>query len=182
MLMLMSWNLLVALFAGVAAQAVAVPTGNEHVDIIAKMSAERADPGDKVLLTVEVHPRSNIRVYATGASDYAAAKILLVPPKGIKMGRPKFPEPTRERTPGKNGKVPLYAREFLLSQEIEIDKSVKRDQKIKLAGSLIYQSCDDRVVFPQSTIPIVWTLTIKPEHDEDRDRDGRGSPDGRPQP
>lgn len=167
-MMISAWSLLLAVLAGFGVQGMALPTTQkQQIEVSVKMKPERADPGEHVVLTIDIRPKDKMRVYAPASKEYTGVAMLITPQKGIKFGRPTYPEPKHMKAPGRTGREWLYEDEFTLKQELELDEHIKREQQIVVLGMLVYQACDDKKVYPPSRIPVKWTLTINPER---RDR------------
>jgi hypothetical protein len=130
--------------------------------------ALEAAPGDRLSLAVEIEPRARMHVYAPGAGDYQVITLemddrpfirpmpLTYPPSEI-----YFFEPLNER-------VPVYQRPFTLTQEIVLKDTPEtlaalRDGKTPtVTGTLEYQACDDRLCFRPASVPLAWTITLRP--------------------
>ena len=62
--------------------------------------------------------------------------------------------------------MPLYARTFDISYAATIDKDAKPGTSIRVSGSLTYQACDDRRVYPVRTMLVHWTVkVVEPAND-----------------
>ncbi|MEQ1727905.1 MAG: hypothetical protein ABL982_05945 [Vicinamibacterales bacterium] len=73
---------------------------------------------------------------------------------------------TRRASNGK--RVPLYARAFDISHTARIDKEAKPESYIRVTGTLTYQACDDRRVYPTRTQLVHWTVKVVAPTDKDR--------------
>jgi hypothetical protein len=67
-----------------------------------------------------------------------------------------------------NERVPVYQKPFRLVQEMLIEGSQQAQAAIQWKASLTidgrfeYQACDDKECFNPTTIPVSWTLALKP--------------------
>ena len=70
-----------------------------------------------------------------------------------------------------NEHVPVYQRPFRLTQEIMVDFSpagqaaLKDATSLKVEGSLDYQACDDKDCFNPQSVPLSWTVQLRPLDD-----------------
>lgn len=152
----------------VLAAASAAPAGqrkgtNGLVDRVQTKTAVEpvaAAPGTTVTLKLEVTPDHGIRVYAPSAKSFTGAVVLLTPSKQLKLEKPVYAIPSIEKNPGNNKRVPLYSAAFNIDHVVTVDKDAKPGTTIRVFGALRYQTCDERVVYPARSLPVVWTLRI----------------------
>ena len=70
-----------------------------------------------------------------------------------------------------NEHVPVYQRPFRLTEEIMVDFSragqaaLKDATSLKVEGSLDYQACDDKDCFNPQSVPLSWTVQLRPLDD-----------------
>jgi hypothetical protein len=133
----------------------------ERVNTETSVRAVNAVPGGTVVLSLEVRPDRGIRVFAPGAKSFTPAIVVLNKPKGIKPGKPSYDTPAFEKNPGNDKRVPLYTRSFTITHTVTIDKNVRPGTVIGVAGALTYQTCDERSVYPRSTLPLRWTIRVE---------------------
>ncbi|MDA2932837.1 redoxin domain-containing protein [Acidobacteria bacterium AH-259-D05] len=124
--------------------------------------------GERFALAVEITPLPNMHVYAPGAEKYRVVTLQIEPQPFVRLLPIRHPaseiyffEPLNER-------VPVYQKPFTLLQEVVPESS--RDARaafqgkdtLTLTGSLEYQACDDRVCYNPMSVPLSWTVEIKP--------------------
>ena len=125
-------------------------------------------PGNRTALVVNVAPRPRIHVYAPGASGYRPVTLTIAPDPLVGVPPVRYPpsqiyffEPLNER-------VPVYQMPFTLLQEIVLEVTPEAElafrdiKELKLTGTLEYQACDDKVCFNPATVPLSWTLKVRP--------------------
>ena len=67
-----------------------------------------------------------------------------------------------------NERVPVYQKPTRLVQEIVLDVTPEAqramgDMKpLVVTGALDYQACDDKVCYNPVSVPLSWTLTLRP--------------------
>jgi hypothetical protein len=75
--------------------------------------------------------------------------------------------------------VPVYQQPFRLVQTLSIttaaDKrsEVSALQTLTLNGALEYQACDDAICYPPRTVPVSYTVKVRPL---DQERSGAAAP------
>ncbi len=64
--------------------------------------------------------------------------------------------------------MPVYQRPFALLQEVlplssrDAQAAFREMDELTLTGSLDYQACDDRVCYNPVTVPLSWTVGMRP--------------------
>jgi peroxiredoxin len=151
----------------------------EHLDISTYSSDAAVAPGNRFSLALEVHPRRGMHLYAPGASGYRAISLSIAEQPFIRILPLQYPasemyffRPLKER-------VPVYQKPFTLLQEIIVDGQLletlgalrgqpsaqaafKGKDSLTLSGTLDYQACDDRLCFNPASIPLSWTVSLRP--------------------
>ena len=67
-----------------------------------------------------------------------------------------------------NEHVPVYQRAFRIMQDVTLDPSregtaaLKDVTSLTIKGRFEYQACDDRVCFTPQSVPLAWTIGVKP--------------------
>lgn len=131
----------------------------QHLTISTSVSAPTIQRGKQVSLFVDVTPKPKIHVYAPGATDYQPIKLTIEPHPGITVQQLHYPKSTL--LVNEFEKVPVYDKAFRLVQDLTIaPKSGTGTVTVK--GSVDYQACDDEVCFKPATIPVSWTIDLKP--------------------
>jgi hypothetical protein len=133
----------------------------QRISIATSVEPTEASPGGDVVLRLRVTPRRGHRVFAPGASDFTPMTAMLSPAKGLELRKAKFPSAGKERNPGNMKEVPLYKSEFTIEYAATIDEKVKPGTTIRVTGTVIYQTCDNRVVYPRQLIPVTMTVQVK---------------------
>jgi hypothetical protein len=141
-----------------AIQHVTVETGTIPETIIASKTG-------KVALHLDVTPKSNIHVYASGAKEFTAVSLTLAPRPGVTTGRPMYPaaDPVltgtlRPAAESAFDDAPAYRKTFRIVQPITLQPT-KDD--VVIHGVLNYQACDDRVCYPVASLPVSWTIQAR---------------------
>ena len=134
---------------------------HRRATVSSAVAPEVASPGDSVMLSVEITPNDDVRLFAPGANDFTAVALLLSPERGISIGKPKYPIPKKQSVPGTKKRVPVYDERIQLEQPITISKKVKPGETLTITALLTFQTCDDTVTYRRFTMPLNFTVTIQ---------------------
>ena len=110
-----------------------------------------------------------MHVYAPGANDYRIITLTVATQPSVRLAPVQYPaseiyvfEPLNER-------IPVYQNPFKLIQEVmldtrpEIQAAFRGKPSLTLTGTLDYQACDDKICFNPVSVPLSWTLTMRPD-------------------
>lgn len=67
-----------------------------------------------------------------------------------------------------NERVPVFQRPFRLVQDVMLDASragaaaLQGKASLTITGTLTYQACDDKICFNPQSLPLTWTIDVKP--------------------
>jgi hypothetical protein len=62
----------------------------------------------------------------------------------------------------------VYEKPFVLVQEVilegqpEAQAALRGKDSLTLTGTLDYQACDDKICFNPTSVPLTWTLSLRP--------------------
>ncbi len=139
-----------------------------HVTLTSFATDEIVAQGTHFSLVLDVAPGPRVHVYAPGAKDYKPVKIGVDPQAGLVVKSPLYPKsedyffkPLREH-------VPVYQRLFRIVQDVTLDPSregtaaLKDVTSVTITGRFDYQACDDAVCFTPQSVPLSWTVGVKP--------------------
>ncbi len=141
---------------------------NSQVQIKTYPSDSVIARGERFTLAVEITPRPNMHVYAPGAEGYRVITLRIEPQRFVNLLPVQHPsseiyyfEPLDER-------VPVYQKSFTLMQDV-VTETLREDRPafdalgtLTLTGTLEYQACDDKVCYNPMSVPLSWTVGIKP--------------------
>ena len=144
-----------------------------HVTVTSFATDEIAAQGTHFSLVLEVAPGPRVHVYAPGATDYKPVKISLDPQAGLVVKSPLYPKSEDYFFKPLKEHVPVYQHPFRIIQDVTLDPSrdgtaaLKDVTSLTIKGRFDYQACDDTVCFTPQSVPLSWTIGVKPL---DRDR------------
>jgi len=139
-----------------------------HLDVTTYPSDAAVAPGNRFSLVLRIAPHAGMHVYAPGAANYRIVELKLLPDEYLRAQAPAYPpseiyefKPLKER-------VPTYQKPFTLVQELVLDgqastrNALKDRTSLTIGGALTYQACDDRLCYDPVTLPLSWTVALKP--------------------
>jgi hypothetical protein len=148
----------------IAATQIAAP----HVTVTTYLTDQTAAPGTRFSAVLDIAPEKNVHVYAPGVSGYKAIAVAIAPRPGLVVRAAQFPAPDDYFFKPLNEHVPVFQKRFRLVQDLEIDpapqaaSSLQGQTSMTITGTLDYQACDDKVCFTPQTVPLSWTIALKP--------------------
>jgi hypothetical protein len=139
-----------------------------HLELTTYPSDPTIAPGNRFALAFDVKPHQNIHVYAPGASGYRPVTVTIAPQPFVRVLSMKYPPAETYFFKPLNERVPVYRRPFTLVQEVVLEgtpqaqAALRGKEGLMLTGSLDYQACDDKECFNPASVPLTWTLTLRP--------------------
>ena len=135
---------------------------------IESQSDSAVAPGNRFSLAFEIQPHSGIHVYAPGARDYRVIALKIEPQPFVRLLPMKYPASQIYFFKPLNERVPVYQKPFTLVQEVILEGTAQAQAEFRgkdsvtLNGTLEYQACDDKICFNPASVPLSWTLTLRP--------------------
>jgi len=139
-----------------------------HVTLTSYATDEVAAQGTHFSLVLDVTPGPRVHVYAPGASDYRPVTISVEPQPGLVLKAPQYPKSEDYFFKPLKEHVPVYQHPFRIVQDVTLDPSregtaaLKDVTSLTIAGRFDYQACDDTVCFTPQSVPLSWTIGVKP--------------------
>jgi AhpC/TSA family/Disulphide bond corrector protein DsbC len=139
-----------------------------HLDLTSYATDQVAALGTHFSLVLDVRPAPGVHVYAPGASAYRTARLALNAQPGVVVRAAQFPRSEDYFFKPLNEHVPVYQRPFRIVQDVMLDPSrdgaaaLKDVTALTMTGTFDYQACDDTVCFAPQSIPLSWTIGVKP--------------------
>ncbi len=155
----------------VGAKAIAVPgtqLSTDHLDVKTYPSEAAIAPGNRFSIAFDVTPNSRIHVYAPGASSYRIVSVTMTPQPFVRILPLKYPKSEIYFFKPLNERVPVYQKPFTFVQELVLEghpdaqAALRGKDSLTLTGTFDYQACDDKVCFNPTSIPLTWTLSLRP--------------------
>jgi peroxiredoxin len=139
-----------------------------QLEIVTYPSDAALAPGNRFSLAFDIQPHSGIHVYAPGAKDYRVIGLTMAPQPFMRVLPIKYPASQIYFFKPLNERVPVYQKPFTLVQEVILEgtpqaqAALRGKDSVTLNGTLEYQACDDKICFNPATVPLSWTLELRP--------------------
>jgi peroxiredoxin len=160
-------NLLIKLGDKTDAAVTGTKVSTAHLEITTYPSSSGIAPGDRFSVALDIEPHSKVHVYAPGAKGYRVIALTVEPNPQIRVLPMQYPaseiyfyKPLKER-------VPVFQKPFRLVQELVLEGTPQAQQALRgkdvtVRGALEYQACNDRECFNPVSVPLTWTMTLRP--------------------
>jgi peroxiredoxin len=146
----------------------ATKISGSHLDVTTYGSDQTVAPGTHFSIVLDIRPAPHVHVYAPGVSNYKPIGLAIEPQPGMIVRDAQFPASEDFYFKPLNEHVRVYQKPFRIVQDVTIDASADgvralngRDQ-LTISGTLNYQACDDKVCFTPQSVPLTWTVSLKP--------------------
>jgi hypothetical protein len=139
-----------------------------HVTVTSYATDEVAAQGTHFSLVLDVAPGPHVHVYAPDVSSYKPVAIRVDARPGLIVKAPTYPKPEDYFFKPLNEHVSVYQHPFRIVQDVTLDPSregtaaLKDMTSLTIAGWFDYQACDERVCFAPQSMPLSWTIAVKP--------------------
>jgi hypothetical protein len=150
------------------ADVVGTKVSTAHVDLTTYPSDSSVSAGNRFTIAIDIHPHKDIHVYAPGASTYRVVAVKLDSQPFLRLLPLDYPPSEIYFFKPLNERVPVYRKPFTLRQEVvlegtrEAQTALRGKESITLTGVLDYQACDDAVCFTPVSVPLTWTVAVRP--------------------
>ena len=140
----------------------------DHLQVTTYLSDDTVAPGSLFSVVFDIRPRDRMHVYAPGADGYRVISLNL-DPDPLLVTRPlEYPESEIYFFEPLNERVPVFESPFRLTQAMHV--SAAREDRaalvelgsLTITGTLDYQACDDRVCFNPQSVPVSYTVALRP--------------------
>jgi hypothetical protein len=139
-----------------------------HVTVNTYLTDRVAAPGTHFSVVLDVTPQDRVHVYAPGVSGYKPIALTVRAQPALVIRDAQFPRAEDYFFKPLNEHVAVYQRPFRIVQDLEIDPAPESvaaladRSELKIGGTLDYQACDDKVCFNPQSVPLTWTVGLKP--------------------
>lgn len=153
---------------GGSVEAAATKISAPQIEITSYATDAAAAPGTRFSLVLDVTPGPKIHVYAPGVQGYKPITLTIQPQPGLVLREAHFPESEEYFFEPLDERVPVFQRPFRIVQDVMLDPSrtgqaaLSGQTSLTISGTLNYQACDDRICYMPQTIPLTWTIAVKP--------------------
>ena len=140
----------------------------DHLQLKTYPSDATVALGNRIALVLEITPRPGIHVYAPGALGYQVISLTLAAQPFVRSLPVVFPPSETYYFKPLNERVPVYQKPFRLLLEVtpevsrEATAAFRGKDTLTLGATLNYQACDDKLCYNPASLPLSWTLALKP--------------------
>lgn len=147
------------------------PTTNisaPQIDITASVTDTAAASGTRFSLVLDITPGPRIHVYAPGVKGYKPIVLTIEPQPGVVVREAHYPESELYYFEPLDERVPVFQRPFRILQDVMLDPSragqaaLSGTTSLTIRATLNYQACDDRICYMPQSLPLTWTIAVKP--------------------
>ena len=144
-----------------------VTAANRHLTVTASASDTQVAPGSRITLVFDVTPAARIHVYAPGDHSYQVIVPRIESQPVLMVHDTRYPPSETFHFEPLNETVPVYQKPFRLTRDVtiaasrEAQQALREIKALRLAGTLEYQACDDKLCFPPAAIPFTLELQVK---------------------
>jgi len=146
-----------------------VATRTKSFTLTTSLSNRSAAPGQRISLILDFAMEPGMHVYAPGVTGYRALTLRLDSPAlatlhdtTLPASRPYVFAPLQETVPVFEGRFRV-TRDLTLAGGRELAETLKgKDPRIEVKGVLEYQACSDRICYPPASLPLRFTVAVRP--------------------
>jgi len=139
-----------------------------HLEVTTFVTDQTVAPGTHFSIVLDVTPGRRVHVYAPGVVGYKPIALTITSQPGIVARTAQFPKATDYFFEPLNEHVNVFDRPFRIIQDVMIDASRDMETMLKdrtsltIQATLDYQACDDKICFNPQSVPLSWTVGLKP--------------------
>ena len=139
-----------------------------QLDVTTYPSDPAIAPGNRFSIGLDVAPHAGMHVYAPGAKNYRIIALNIAPQPFVRVLPMKYPASQIYSFKPLNERVPVYQKPFRLVQEIILEgtpqaqAAFRGKDSLTLNGALEYQACDATICYNPTSVPLSWTLSLRP--------------------
>jgi peroxiredoxin len=139
-----------------------------QLDVRTYPSDSAIAPGNRISIALDVTPHPGIHVYAPGANNYRVIALNIAAQPFVQALPMKYPASQTYFFKPLSERVRVYQKPFTLVQEVVIEgtpqaqAAFRGKDSVTISGTLEYQACDDKICYNPASVPLSWTLTLRP--------------------
>lgn len=124
---------------------------------------EAIRPGQTMTIELRVKLPEGIHVQSDDPRDpYVIPTVLtFTPPERVTVADITYPAATDFLLEGWEEPLAVFDSEFTIEAELVLAADAPPGELV-VPGSLLYQSCDDKVCFPPATAAVEWRILVEP--------------------
>lgn len=146
----------------------AVTMNTMHLSVTAGATDAIVSPGSRFSIVFEVTPARGMHIYAPGTHSYQVVSVEFDAQPWLTTHPIVYPASEIYHFKPLDERVEVYMKPFRFVQDVTISatpehqKLLAARKAITLTGRLQYQACDDKVCYLPASVPLSWTLEVRP--------------------
>ena len=146
----------------------ATKVSSPQIDIASFVTDSIVAPGTHFSIVLDINPARRVHVYAPGVTGYKPIALSVDSQPGVVVRDARYPPSEDYHFKPLNEHVQVYQRPFRIVQDVLIDPSPRAQAALKdvssltIKGVLNYQACDDTLCFTPQSVPLTWTVSLRP--------------------
>jgi peroxiredoxin len=146
----------------------ATKISSPNLEITSYATDEVVAPGTQFSVVLDITPGPRMHVYAPEVEGYKPIRLVIEPRAGLLITEAGYPSSEDYFFAPLKEHVPVYQSPFRIVQDLTIDASrdsqaaLKGVSSLTIKGVLNYQACDDKICFSPQSVPLSWTVNLKP--------------------
>jgi hypothetical protein len=140
-----------------------------HLTLTTSSSDAVVAPGTRFSLWVDITPKPKMHVYTPEQKEYIPIELSIATDEAIKVLPPVFPKSEKYFfAPLKETQL-VFSKPFRIVQDVTVSVSSATRQRaatagatLTITGTLRYQACDDKVCYVPQSIPLKWSVGLRP--------------------
>jgi peroxiredoxin len=163
-------NIYAELFGGVPTAPTAPAITAAHLGLQLSQSDATVGAGSRIKLFAAMTPGAHAHLYAPGAekNGYKVVSLTLDPSTDYRAEPTVYPVSTLMSFPALKEKDPVYSSKTVLTRDVvlsatkDFSSTIGTGRTVHIAGTLLYQACDDHQCFTPVQQPVQWDLKVLP--------------------
>ena len=139
-----------------------------HLNLTTWPTDSTIAPGNRFSLVFDIVPGPGVHVYAPGAKGYRVVAVNIAPQPNVRLLPVQYPASQTYFFKPLNEHVPVFQKPFSLVEDVVLEATQQAQAALRgkdhltLTGTLDYQACDDKRCFDPVSVPLSWTLSLRP--------------------
>jgi len=140
-----------------------------HLVLTTSSSDESAAIGTRISLLLDIAPKPKMHVYAPEQKELIPISLSLDADPSFTLHQPRFPRAETYFFEPLGETQLVYSRPFRIVQDVTLavtramrERAGGAGASITITGTLRYQACDDKVCYMPQSLPVSWTIGVKP--------------------
>jgi len=146
----------------------AATVSSPQLEVTSYATDRTVAPGTQFAVVLDVRRARGVHVYAPGVTGYQQIALSVQPQPGLLVRAAQYPQSEDYYFKPLNEHVSVYQRAFRIVQDIVIGSTPQAEAALKtlksltINGVLNYQACNDKVCFAPQSVPLTWTVNVRP--------------------